>query len=226
MKAGESADIQVAAMSDPKALEIAEVQCRLRLGPRYKKPISDDAVLTIGYHSGNDKSVLLTRARAAELRDWLNVWLEHGWAGVPQQDGESTADVIDHFRGIAIRYQIERDHARIDAAREVDAALALIPAELRTVDLVKVAAEQSRHWARLQAERDALEQFRLACVSLIFEIGQAKAVSADDIRKALNKFLDRHNHPKPKIPAVVPDAPIYDGGQMTLFDVADLPTAA
>lgn len=220
----EAMDVRTAA--DPKALEIAEVQCRLRLGPRYKKPISDDAVLTVGYHGGNDKSILLTRARAAELRDWLSVWLEHGWAGVPRQDGESTADVIDHFRDIAIRYQIERDHARIDAAREVDAALALIPAELRTVDLVKVAAAQSRYWARLQAERDALENFRLACVSLVFEIGQAKSATADDIRKALNKFLDRHNHPEAKMPAVVPDAPIYDGGQMTLFDVDELLTAA
>lgn len=215
--------IQVAAI-DPKALEIAEVQCRMYLGPRHKTPISDDAVLTVGYHSGSDKSVLLTRARAAELRDWLNVWLEHGWAGVPQVDGESTADVIDHFRDIAIRYQIERDHARTDAAREVAAALALIPAELRTVDLVKVAAEQSLHWARLQAERDALEGFRLACISLVFEIEQAKSATADQIRKALDKFLDRHNHPKPKMPAVVPDAPIYDMEQLSLFaDVAPSP---
>lgn len=215
-------DVQTGA--NPKALEIAEVQSRLHLGPRHKTPMSDDAVLTVGYHSGNAKSVLLTRTRAGELRDWLNVWLEHGWAGVPQQDGESTADVIDHFRSIAIRYQIERDHARTDAAREVDAALALIPTELRTVDLVKVAAEQSLHWARLQAERDALENFRLACVSLVFEIGQAKSASADQIRKALDKFLDRHNHPKPKMPTVVPDAPIYDGEQMNLFD--DMPIAA
>jgi len=212
-------------MTNPKALEIADVQCRLRLGPRHKTPISDDAVLTVGYHSGNDKSVLLTRARAAELRDWLNVWLEQGWAGVPQVDGESTADVIDHFRNIAVRYQIERDHARADAAREVDAALALIPAELRTVDLVKVAAEQSLQWARLQAERDALENFRLACVSLVFDIDEARAATADDIRKALHRFLDRHNHPEPKMPAVVSDAPIYDGEQMTLFD-DDLPFAA
>jgi hypothetical protein len=212
-------------VTNPKPLEIAEVQCRLRLGPRHKQPISDDAVLTVGYHGGSDKSVLLTRARAAELRDWLNVWLEHGWDGVPQVDGESTADVIKHFRDIAVRYQVQLDHARIDAAREVDAALALIPAELRTVDLVRVAAEQSKHWARLQAERDALEDFRLACVSLVFDIDQAKAATADDIRKALHRFLDRHNHPKPKMPAVVPDAPIYDGEQMTLFD-DDLPVAA
>lgn len=226
MKADEAADMQAVAMSGPKALEIAEVQCRLHLGPRHKKPISDDAVLTVGYHSGNGKSVLLTRARAAELRDWLNVWLEHGWDGVPQQDGESTADVIDHFRSIAIRYQIELDRARTDAARQVDAALALIPAELRTVDLVEVAEEQSRHWARLQDERDALEQFRLACVSLVFEMSQAKSATADDIRKALDKFLNRHNHPKTKMPAVVPDAPIYDGKQMTLFDDDNLPAAA
>lgn len=204
----------------PKPLEIAEMQCRLRLGPRHKQPISDDAVLTVGYHSGSDKSVLLSRARAAELRDWLSLWLERGWEGVPQVDGESTADVIDHFRDIAIRYQIERDHARTDAAREVDAALALIPAELRTVDLVKVAEEQSRHWALLQAERNALENFRLACVSLVFEIAQAKNASDDDIRKALDKFLDRHNHPEVKMPAVVPDAPIYDAAQLQLFEIA------
>ncbi|MER7278363.1 hypothetical protein ABT369_28380 [Dactylosporangium sp. NPDC000244] len=207
---------------NPKSLEIAEAQCRLRLGPRHKTPISDDAVLTIGYHSGSDKSVLLTRARATKLRDWLNVWLEHGWEGVPQEDGQSTADVIDHFRDIAIRYQIERDRARTNAAREIDAALALIPAELRTVDLVKVAEEQSRHWAQLQAEVDALESFRLACVSLIFEIDQAGDIGADVIRKALHKFLDRHNHPKAKMLAVVPDAPIYDHEQLRLdFDTAE-----
>ncbi|GAA2346627.1 hypothetical protein GCM10010170_033540 [Dactylosporangium salmoneum] len=136
-----------------------------------------------------------------------------------QEDGESTADVIDHFRDIAVRYQIERDRARTDAAREIDAALALIPAELRTVDLVKVAEEQSRHWARLQGERDALENFRLACVSLIFDIDKAGQISADDIRKALHRFLDRHNHPEAKMPAVVPDAPIYDHEQLCLdFD--------
>lgn len=207
-------------MSNPKPLEIAEAQCRLRLGSRHTPPITDDAVLTVGYHSGNDKSVLLTRARATELHEWLGTWLERGWDGVKQEDGESTADVIDHFRDIAIRYKLDLDHARSDFHRDLDAALALIPAELRTVELAKVAAEQSRHWHRQQAEIEGLERFRLAVVSLLFEMSQARNLTGEQALRALQRTVDRYNHPKvddAKLPTA--DAPVYDHGQLDLFSL-------
>jgi hypothetical protein len=216
-------------MTNPKALEIAETQCRLRLGPRHAKPISDDAVLTIGYHSGSDKSVLLTRARAKELHEWLGTWLEHGWDGVKQEDGQSTADTIDHFRSIAIRYQIERDHARIDAAREVEAAIALIPAELRTADLAKVAAWQSENWARIEATSAELEKFRLAFIGFVHALEDAgKQVDPGRVLVELQKMLKRYNHPTPKLPDPVPDAPVFapDNEQLSLFDGTDILAAA
>ena len=215
---------------NPKPLEIAETQCRLRLGPRYKKPITDDAVLTIGYHSGNDKSILLTRARAKELHDWLGTWLEHGWDGVKQDDGESTADTIDHFRDIAIRYQIERDRARTDAAQEINAALALIPAELRTADLAKVAAWQSENWARIEATSAELEKFRLAFIGFVYALEEAGPSRVDPAKvlAELQKMLKRYNHPTPKLPDPVPDAPVYtpDDGQLSLFEGTDILAAA
>jgi hypothetical protein len=206
---------------NPKPLEIAEVQCRLHLGPRHRDPITDDAVLTVGYHSGNDKSVLLTRARAAELRDWLNVWLEHGWEGVPQRDGESTADVIDRFRAIAVRKGVELDQARSQFHRDLDAALALIPAESRTVDLAEVAAEQSRHWHRIQAENAGLERFRLAIIQALFDLEGALGPKEPALQH-LRKVVDKYNHPKvddAKLPTT--DAPIYDARQMDLFELED-----
>lgn len=209
-------------MSNPKPLEIAEAQCRLKLGPRHNPPLSDDAVLTVGYHSGGDKSVLLSRARATELHEWLGTWLERGWDGVKQEAGESTADVIDHFRQIAIRYQLDRDHARTDAAREVDAALALIPAELRTVELAKVAAAQSEVWHRRQARIDGLERFRLAIVMLAHDLSGARGLTVEQALKALDKTVDKYNHPKvddAKLPTT--DAPVYDMRQLDLFETME-----
>jgi hypothetical protein len=207
-------------MTNPKALEIEDVQANLRLGvgPRYKKPITDDVVLTVSTRGGHgSRSILLTRARATELHEWLGVWLEHGWDGVKQEDGESTAEVIDHFRDIAIRHRIDLDHARSDFHRDLDAALALIPAELRTVELTEVAAEQSRIWHRQQAERDGLERFRLGIISLLFEMGKARGLTGEQALNALQKTVDKYNHPRvddAKLPTS--DAPIYDSEQLGL----------
>lgn len=202
-------------MSNPKALEIAEAQCRLKLGPRHATPITDDCVLTVGYHSGNDKSVLLTRARAAELHEWLGTWLEHGWDGVKQVDGESTADVIDHFRDIAVRKGVELDRARNQFHRDLDAAIALIPADRRTHDLATVATEQSQIWHRQQAQIDGLERFRVAIVSVLHDMLGARGLTVEQALKALQKTVDKYNHPKTPDALPTTDAPIYD--QTELF---------
>src|SRR5262249_51082539 len=133
-------------MTNPKALEIEDVQANLRLdvGPRHKMPITDDVVLSVGTRGGySSRSILLTRARAEELHDWLGKWLANGWEGVPLEDGESSADVIAHFRDIAVSKGVELDRARNQFFRDLHAAIALIPAEHRDTDLAKVSAEQS-----------------------------------------------------------------------------------
>lgn len=182
----------------------------LRLGPRSDRPSTDDVVLAVGHRTyGGGSSVLLARAGVRKLRDWLTTWLDQGWPGVPAVEGPTDVDVIIHYQEIAVRERIAADRARCEAARMVDAALALIPPEHRSADLAAIAAEQSRHWHRLSGERDALEGIRRHLVMDLLDIHHATGASADQLRRAAATALDRHNRTQPKGPLPETDAPVY-----------------
>jgi hypothetical protein len=58
----------------------------LQLTPRHKRPCTDDVVLSVFHRTtGGGRSVLLTRAMATTLRDWLHRWISEGWDGVPRR---------------------------------------------------------------------------------------------------------------------------------------------
>ncbi|MDG4795028.1 hypothetical protein [Micromonospora sp. WMMD1082] len=164
----------------------------LTVGPRHHPPLSDDLVLAVGHRSyfqSSSRSVLLTRAQVRELLDWLNAWYEHGWDGVPREEGPTTADVVEHYHDIAIRERIRADHERIDAHRLLHAAIALIPAGYRSQDLDEVALAEGRAWMRLQKENDHLEGIRRALVQGLWEIEQSTTPSADALRNAATRLL-------------------------------------
>lgn len=183
----------------------------LLVGPCHDRPLSDDVVLSVRHRTYDQgRSVLLSRARVRELRDWLDRWLADGWPGVPREEGPTSSDVIVHYREIAVRERIAADRARCDAARVVDAALALIPPVRRGADLAAIAAEQSAVWHRLQGERDTLEETRCRFVRALHDIEWAPAgVTADQMRKAAATALDRHNKTQAKEPLPETDAPVY-----------------
>ncbi|MDG4834175.1 hypothetical protein O7627_33460 [Solwaraspora sp. WMMD1047] len=164
----------------------------LTVGPRHHRPLSDDLVLAIGhrtYFQSSSRSVLLTRAQVRELLDWLSAWYEHGWDGVPREEGPTTADIVEHYHNAAIRERIRADHERIDAHRLLQAAIALIPADCRSQDLDEVALDQGRIWTRLQKERDHLEGTRQALVEGLWEIEHSTTPSADVLRTAAARLL-------------------------------------
>jgi hypothetical protein len=73
-------------MKTADAFEIIDHNDVLRLAPRHKKPCTDDVVAAIFHRTtGGGRSVLLTRARVQELRDWADRWLAEGWDGVPRR---------------------------------------------------------------------------------------------------------------------------------------------
>lgn len=164
----------------------------LTIGPRHHPSLSDDLVLAVGhrtYFASSSRSVLLSRSQVRELLDWLSAWYEHGWDGVPRDEGPTTADIVEHYHDTAIRERIRTDHERIDAHRLLDAAIALVPAGCRSHDLDDVALEQGRAWARLQKEHDRLEDIRRALVQGLCEIEQSTTPSADALRKAAGHLL-------------------------------------
>lgn len=189
--------------------------------PRHDPPCTDDLVIgveqrTLGIYGR--RTLLASRAQVQELHGWLGRWLTEGWPGVRRVEGPTSEDVIEHYRAVMVREQVAADHARIDYARRLDAALALIPAERRTTDLDTVVKAQSELWARLTAERDALESTRVAFVSAMHEIAHATVATADQLRAAAAKASSRHAHPKTKAqPEPAPDAPIYEIVQLDLF---------
>lgn len=181
----------------------------LTLGPRSDRPSTDDVVLAVGHRTySGGKSVLLSRAGARKLRDWLTTWLDKGWPGVPATEGPTDADVINHYQQIAVRGRINADHARCDAARRVDAALALIPPERRG-DLAAIADQQSAVWHRMHARLDALEQTRALLVRALHDIQFAEGATAAHLRAAAGRALDRHAHPHEPKTLPADDAPIY-----------------
>lgn len=216
-------------MPDPSdRLQIHDGTDVLSMGPRSARP-DDTLVASIGHTGGySRRAILLTRAQVAELHEFTTKWLAEGWPGVPQVEGRSTADVVRHFRDIAVRYQVEADHARSDTIRQVDAALALIPADRRSVDLAVVAKAQSEMWRRLQTERDDLEELRLAWLGAMWAVAElsdavfAKPEAGAKVRAHIRKMIDRQDRilsdrsgRAPK--GDPPDAPMYDTEQLALF---------
>lgn len=208
-------------------LQIIGVGDVLSMRPRSAQP-DDTVVLVVGYLSGNVKSILLSRAQVAELHEFTGRWLTEGWDGVRRVEGPTTADVVEHYRDIAVRYQIAADDARIDGNRRVDAALALIPAEHRTVDLETVAKAQSEIWRRLTVERDGLEELRCAWLMAMFRIADltdavlAEPKTAPAVRTYITKALAMQDRilagrAGREQKGDAPDAPIYDIEQLALF---------
>jgi hypothetical protein len=164
----------------------------LTIGPRHRRPTSDDLVLSVRHRTtGDPRSVLLSRAQVRELLDWLAGWYEHGWAGVRREEGPTSADIIGHFEDIAIRERIRADHERADAHRLLHAAIALIPAGHRSHDLDDIALAQGRAWARLTKQRDRLEQIRCNYIQGLTDIQYATTASADALRTAAGRLADR-----------------------------------
>jgi hypothetical protein len=194
----------------------------LAVSARHKKPITDDLVVTCR-QSYSERPILLSRAQVGELHDWFGKWLAEGWDGVPHTEGPTTADVIRHFQDVAVRARVELDHARSDHYVQEQALLALLPAERRSADLAKVAAWQSEQWARIEATSVELENFRLTFVGFVHTLEEA-GTRADPAKvlAAMQKMLRRFNHPTPKLPDPVPDAPVFtpDVEQLSLFEGA------
>ncbi|GLI03709.1 hypothetical protein [Phytohabitans aurantiacus] len=194
----------------------------LAIGPRHRPALSDDLVLSVRHRTtGDGRSLLLSRAQTREVLDWLAAWYEHGWAGVPRQEGPTSADVIEHYDRIAVRERIRADHERIDAHRLLHAAIALVPAGCRSQDLDEVALAQARVWARIEKERDHLEQIRRTLVQGLHEIVHSTTPSADALRKAAARLLKVN---KPWVGEVsdaeATDTPLYDRRRLVV--AADL----
>lgn len=147
-------------------------------------------------------------------------------AGCAPRRRPTSADVIEHYRNIAVRERIRADHERIDAHRLLHAAIALVPAGTRSDDLDAVALDQGRAWVRLQQERDRLEEIRRGLVHGLSEMQHARNASADQLRAAAGRLL-RLNKPGEREvdDADAADTPLYD--RQRLVTAADLlPSAA
>lgn len=89
-------------------VNIVESRDRLTVGPRHQVPCSDDLVLAVRHRTiGDPRSILLSRAVAADLHAWLGRWLDQGWDGVPRQCGEMYTDRDDP--GSCARWQCTLD---------------------------------------------------------------------------------------------------------------------
>jgi hypothetical protein len=162
------------------------------------------------------RSVLLSRAQVEDLHDWLSRWLAKGWDGVPPVQGPTSADIIEHYRDIAVRERVRADHERINGDRQLAAALSLIPAEIRSdqPELEAIAAQQATEWQHLRADADRGEQARLRFVTGLHQIEEALdrrdaqrtlGQDVDDaetflgkIRNAVRKLAERGAHPAPR----------------------------
>jgi hypothetical protein len=201
----------------------------LLLGPRHLPPSTDDLVLSVQhrtYGESSRRSILLSRAQTGELLAWLAAWWENGWPGVPRAEGPTSADVIEHYRNIAVRERIRADHERLDAHRLLHAAIALAPPGSRSGDLDAIALEQGRAWVRLQQERDRLEEIRRGLVHGLSEMQHARNASADQLRAAAGRLLRLNKPGGGEVDdADAADTPLYD--RQRLVTAADLlPTAA
>ncbi len=206
----------------------------LAVNPRSTSHPTDELLIGIGRHDyGGGKSIIVSRTQAQELHDWLAGWLAGGWDGVKPVEGPTSAAVIEHYKAAAMRAQHGFDERRAEAMRLLDAALALIPADVRAhhPDLDVIAKQQTEAWQRLQADADRGEETRLRYLTGLQQIedalaSRAEKVQAGDVvtpaeealaavRKTLQQLVDRAN-----FPAVKPTAdpvPIYDPEQLELF---------
>lgn len=194
-------------------LELHQIGTRtmLAVAPRGVAKGTDELHIGIGNatYDTYGKSILLSRAQLEELHDWLTRWLTEGWDGVAAVAGPTSADIIEHYRDVAVRERIRADHERADGARLLTAALSLIPAEAlpQQPQLEKMAGEQEAAWQHLRDDADRKEQARLIFISGLHHIEQvlahrdgqrATGQATEDtettlatIRTALRKLADR-----------------------------------
>jgi hypothetical protein len=207
-------------MRNSHHLELHQIGTRtmLAVAPRGVAIGTDELHIGIGgaVYDTYGKSVLLSRAQVEDLQDWLSRWLAEGWDGVPPVQGPTSADIIEHYRDIAVRERVRADHERIDGDRRLAAALSLIPAEIRSdqPELEAIAARQDTEWQHLQADADRGEQARLTFITGLHQVEEAldrrdaqrtPGQSVDDaemflgkIRTALRKLAERGAHPSPR----------------------------
>jgi hypothetical protein len=198
-------------------LELQQIGTRTMLvvAPRGVAMGTDELHIGIGgtVYDTYGKSVLLSRAQVEDLHGWLTRWLAEGWDGVKPVLGPTSADIIEHYRDVAVREQVHADRERIDGARRLAAALSLVPAEILPdqPELETIASQQASEWQHLQDDADRGEQARLIFVTGLHQIEQAlehrdglRALgqATDDaetnlgkIRKALRKLAERGAHP-------------------------------
>lgn len=198
-------------------LELHQIGTRtmLAVAPRGVAMGTDELHIGIGgaVYDTYGKSVLLSRAQVEDLHGWLTRWLAEGWDGVAPVQGPTSADIIEHYRDIAVRERTRADHERIDGGRWLAAALSLIPAEILSDQpaLEAIASEQASEWQHLQDDADRGEQARLIFITGLHQIEQtldhrdgqrALGQAIDDaettlgkIRKALRKLAERGAHP-------------------------------
>jgi hypothetical protein len=136
------------------------------------------------------RSVLLSRAQVEELHDWLGRWLAEGWDDVPPVQGPTSADIIEHYREVAVRERVRADRERRDGGRLLAAALSLIPAEVQAgrPELEAVAAGEAAAWQHLQADADRGEQARLIFLAGLHQIEDA--IRQRDSRRALEQNVE------------------------------------
>jgi len=207
-------------MRNSHHLELHQIGTRtmLAVAPRGVAIGTDELHIGIGgaVYDTYGRSVLLSRAQVEDLHDWLSRWLAEGWDGVPPMQGPTNADIIEHYRDIAVRERVRADHERIAGDRRLAAALSLIPAEIRSdqPELEAIAAQQATEWQHLQADADRGEQARLTFITGLHQIEEALDRRAaqrtlgqaiDDpetflgqIRNALRKLAERGAHPAPR----------------------------
>ncbi len=196
----------------------------LLLGPRHQRPCTDDLVLGVQhrtYGNSSRRSIVLSRAQAGELLQWLTAWYEHGWDAVPRTEGPTSADVIEHYRAVAVRERIRADHERLDAHRLLHAAIALVPPGCRSEDLDAVALEQGRALVRLDRERERLDQIRAALAIGLVTLQHATTATADQLRTAAGRILKANrSEPVQVSDSDAADSPLYD--RQRLVTAADL----
>lgn len=207
-------------MRNSHHLELHQVGTRtmLAVAPRGVTIGTDELHIGIGgaVYDTYGRSVLLSRAQVEDLHDWLSRWLAEGWDGVPPVLGPTSADIIEHYRELAVRERVRADHERIDGGRRLAAALSLVPAEVRSdqPELEAIAAQQATEWRHLQADADRGEHARLTFLTGLHQIEEAldrrdaqrtRGQTVDDaetflskIRNALRKLAERGAHSAPR----------------------------
>ena len=200
-------------------LELHQIGVRtmLAVAPRGVGIGTDEVHIGIGaaVYDTYGKSVLLSRPQVEELHAWLTQWLAEGWDGVPPVHGPTSADVIEHYRDVAVRERLRADRERSDGGRRLAAALSLIPPNVlaTSAELERIAAQHADEWTRLQADADRGERARLIFITGLHEVEQALARRHDlhargeavtdaeatlaTVREALRRLVTRGAHPSP-----------------------------